>query len=121
MYAHTNPLHTDVFPSVRILEAEVIAMTATLLGGGPDGEPNVCGAMTGGGTESILSAVKVSFVMNPQWLKQGCSVTETRLQVKVVFEGCVVESVVSGLLAVNARGRELSVVSPLTRTGLAVS
>lgn len=34
MYAHTNPIHSDVFPSVRQLEAEVIAMTAALLGGG---------------------------------------------------------------------------------------
>lgn len=32
-YAHTNPLHTDVFPSLRTLEAEVIAMTAALVGG----------------------------------------------------------------------------------------
>ena len=32
-YAHTNPLHTDVFPSLRTLEAEVIAMTASLVGG----------------------------------------------------------------------------------------
>lgn len=36
-------------------------MTASFLGGGPDGAcPTVCGAMTGGGTESILSAMKAS-------------------------------------------------------------
>ena len=28
--------------------------------GGANGDPNVCGAMTSGGTESILSAVKAS-------------------------------------------------------------
>lgn len=33
MYSHTNPLHTDVWPSMRQLEADVIAMTASLLGG----------------------------------------------------------------------------------------
>jgi sphinganine-1-phosphate aldolase len=60
MYAHTNPIHSDVFPSVRQLEAEVIAMTAALLGGGPQGNPEVCGAMTSGGSESILTAVKAS-------------------------------------------------------------
>jgi len=31
-----------------------------MLSGGPDGDPEVCGAMTSGGTESILSAVKAS-------------------------------------------------------------
>jgi sphinganine-1-phosphate aldolase len=34
LFAHTNPLHADVFPSVRRMEAEVVAMTASLLGGG---------------------------------------------------------------------------------------
>ena len=33
-FAHTNPLHPDVFPSVRRMEAEVVAMTAAMLGGG---------------------------------------------------------------------------------------
>ncbi|KXZ51445.1 hypothetical protein GPECTOR_12g408 [Gonium pectorale] len=61
LFSLTNPLHADVFPSVRQMEAEVVAMTAGLLGGGPGGaNPNVCGAMTSGGTESILSAVKAS-------------------------------------------------------------
>ncbi|XP_051122595.1 sphingosine-1-phosphate lyase [Andrographis paniculata] len=61
MFAHTNPLHLDVFPSVVKFEAEVVAMTAKLLGskekvsGG-----QVCGNMTSGGTESILLAVKTS-------------------------------------------------------------
>lgn len=60
MYSLTNPLHASAFPSVRQMEAEVIAMTAGLLGGGPGGaNPHVCGAMTSGGTESILCAVKV--------------------------------------------------------------
>jgi multidrug transporter EmrE-like cation transporter len=34
-------------------------MCASLLGGGPHGLQTVCGLMTSGGTESILSAVKV--------------------------------------------------------------
>ena len=33
MYSHTNPLHTDVWPSMRQLEGDVIAMTASMLGG----------------------------------------------------------------------------------------
>ena len=33
MSSHTNPMHSDVFPYVRQMEAEVIAMTAAMLGG----------------------------------------------------------------------------------------
>lgn len=33
-FAHTNPMHGDVFPSVRRMESEVVNMTASLLGGG---------------------------------------------------------------------------------------
>lgn len=57
-FAHTNPLHGDVYPSVGRMEAEVVSMTAGILGGGPG--TAVCGAMTSGGTESILTAVKAS-------------------------------------------------------------
>ncbi|KAG2490349.1 hypothetical protein HYH03_011151 [Edaphochlamys debaryana] len=61
LFALANPLHADAFPSVRQMEAEVVAMTAGLLGGGEKGaNPQVCGAMTSGGTESILMAVKAS-------------------------------------------------------------
>ncbi|KAG0572178.1 hypothetical protein KC19_VG074700 [Ceratodon purpureus] len=59
MFAHTNPLHPDVFPSIPCFESEVVNMTASFLGsklkasGG-----HVCGNMTSRGTESILMAVK---------------------------------------------------------------
>ena len=33
MFAATNPMHADVFPSVRKMETEVVAMTASMLGG----------------------------------------------------------------------------------------
>ncbi len=33
LFSHTNPMHSDVFPSVRQMEAEVVAMTASILGG----------------------------------------------------------------------------------------
>eukprot|EP01094_Clydonella_sp_ATCC50884_P026196 TRINITY_DN710_c0_g1_i1.p1 TRINITY_DN710_c0_g1~~TRINITY_DN710_c0_g1_i1.p1 ORF type:complete len:543 (+),score=218.16 TRINITY_DN710_c0_g1_i1:197-1630(+) len=55
MYSLSNPLHPDVFPSVRKYDAEIVAMTASFLNGGDEG---VCGAVTSGGTESILMAVK---------------------------------------------------------------
>ena len=37
MFSQANPLHTDLFPSIRRMEAEVVSMTASLLGGGHQG------------------------------------------------------------------------------------
>lgn len=60
-FAHTNPLHPDVFPSVARFEAEVVAMTAALFGSKHSASGGrVCGNMTSGGTESILMAVKTT-------------------------------------------------------------
>ncbi|WJX75498.1 Dihydrosphingosine phosphate lyase, variant 2 [Trifolium repens] len=60
-FAHTNPLHLDVFQSVVRFEAEVVAMTAALLGSKEKTSGGqICGNMTSGGTESILLAVKSS-------------------------------------------------------------
>ncbi|XP_050372375.1 sphingosine-1-phosphate lyase [Argentina anserina] len=61
MFAHTNPLHMDVFQSVVRFEAEVVAMTAAMLGSKTKSSGGqICGNMTSGGTESILLAVKTS-------------------------------------------------------------
>eukprot|EP00276_Gloeochaete_wittrockiana_P018744 CAMPEP_0184345154 /NCGR_PEP_ID=MMETSP1089-20130417/13595_1 /TAXON_ID=38269 ORGANISM="Gloeochaete wittrockiana, Strain SAG46.84" /NCGR_SAMPLE_ID=MMETSP1089 /ASSEMBLY_ACC=CAM_ASM_000445 /LENGTH=534 /DNA_ID=CAMNT_0026675343 /DNA_START=53 /DNA_END=1657 /DNA_ORIENTATION=+ len=54
-FAVTNPLHPEVFPSIRKFESEIIAMTVNLLAPGVAG---VCGAVTSGGSDSILMAVK---------------------------------------------------------------
>ena len=60
-FAHTNPLHMDVFQSVVRFEVEVVAMTAALLGSKEKASGGqICGNMTSGGTESILLAVKTS-------------------------------------------------------------
>lgn len=53
-YLWSNPLHSDIFPGVRKMEAEVVSMTLNMFHGGPDS----AGAMTSGGTESILMAMK---------------------------------------------------------------
>ncbi|XP_069546060.1 sphingosine-1-phosphate lyase 1 isoform X1 [Brachyistius frenatus] len=53
-FAWSNPLHPDIFPGVRKMEAEVVRMSCTLFRGGP----NSCGTVTSGGTESILMACK---------------------------------------------------------------
>jgi sphinganine-1-phosphate aldolase len=54
--SQVNPLHADLWPSGAKFEAEIVAMTASLLGGDPAGQ--VVGTVTSGGTESILLAMK---------------------------------------------------------------
>jgi len=56
--SQANPLHVDLWPSVIKFEAEIAAMTAAMLGGGTDGTEDVCGAVSSGGTESILLAMR---------------------------------------------------------------
>lgn len=47
-----NPIHPDVFPGVRKMEAEVVAMVLSLF----HAPPTAAGVTTCGGTESILMA-----------------------------------------------------------------
>jgi glutamate/tyrosine decarboxylase-like PLP-dependent enzyme len=55
--AQSNPLHFDLWPSTVKYEAEIVAMTAEMLGAAetPDA---ISGTVTSGGTESILLAVR---------------------------------------------------------------
>ena len=53
-FAWTNPLHADIFPGLRKMEAEVVRMSCNLF----HGDQNSCGSVTSGGTESILLAMK---------------------------------------------------------------
>ncbi len=56
LFFSENGLNPMAFPSLRQFENEVVAMTAGLLGG----DEETAGSMTGGGTESILMAVKTA-------------------------------------------------------------
>ncbi len=56
LYLFENALNPFRFPSLREMEREVVAMTAGLL----HAPPEAGGAMTSGGTESILMAVKTA-------------------------------------------------------------
>ncbi|KAK6955802.1 hypothetical protein Daesc_003446 [Daldinia eschscholtzii] len=47
-----NPIHPDVFPGVRKMEAEVVAMVLSMF----HAPPTAAGVCTSGGTESILMA-----------------------------------------------------------------
>jgi len=54
LFFSENALSPIAFPSLQKLEAEVLSMTAHMLGG----DDQVVGSMTSGGTESILMAIK---------------------------------------------------------------
>jgi len=56
LYIFENALNPFRFPSLRQMEAEVVAMTTDLL----HGDDGAGGSMTSGGTESILMAVKTA-------------------------------------------------------------
>jgi len=52
-YAHANVLQRDMYPSATKLEAEIIAMTASML----HGDEDTGGLITSGGTESLVTAM----------------------------------------------------------------
>jgi sphinganine-1-phosphate aldolase len=55
-FSGDNALSTDAFPSLKQIQAEVVAMAGVWLGA----TPSSAGFMTSGGTESILMAVKAA-------------------------------------------------------------
>jgi sphinganine-1-phosphate aldolase len=52
LFTVSNPIHPDVFPAVRKMEAEVVAMVLALF----NAPEEAAGVSTSGGTESILMA-----------------------------------------------------------------
>lgn len=65
LHSQSNPLHADIWPSAAKFEAEIVSMTATMMGAefaAPDSslglDDEICGTVTSGGTESILLAMK---------------------------------------------------------------
>eukprot|EP01060_Flectonema_neradi_P029491 TRINITY_DN408_c1_g1_i7.p1 TRINITY_DN408_c1_g1~~TRINITY_DN408_c1_g1_i7.p1 ORF type:complete len:552 (+),score=140.80 TRINITY_DN408_c1_g1_i7:63-1718(+) len=54
LHQWTNPLHGGQFSGVRKMEAEAISMVVNMF----KGDADACGALTTGGTESILLAMK---------------------------------------------------------------
>jgi sphinganine-1-phosphate aldolase len=60
--SQVNPLHADLWPSGAKFEAEIVSMTAAMLGGDAVGSDDpgrqIVGTVTSGGTESILLAMK---------------------------------------------------------------
>ncbi|MDC0714746.1 aminotransferase class V-fold PLP-dependent enzyme [Stigmatella sp. ncwal1] len=63
LHSQSNPLHAELWPSATKFEAEVVAMTANMLGAaeantGLPPEQHICGSLSSGGTESIMLAIK---------------------------------------------------------------
>lgn len=81
-YCVSNPLHPDVFPAVRKMEAEVVAMCLRMYN-----HPTGAGATTSGGTESILLSVKT----HRDWARavKGISEPEMHVLIRVIFVYCV--------------------------------
>lgn len=60
LHSQSNPLHADLWPSGVKFEAEIVSMTAGMLGAdsaAADGD-EIVGTVTSGGTESIVMAMK---------------------------------------------------------------
>ncbi|KAI0339920.1 PLP-dependent transferase [Trametopsis cervina] len=73
-YAVSNPLHPDIFPAVRKMEAEIVAMCLRMYNN-PDG----AGTTTSGGTESIIMSVKT----HRDWARETKGITEPEMIVPV--------------------------------------
>ncbi|ETW81089.1 glutamate decarboxylase/sphingosine phosphate lyase [Heterobasidion irregulare TC 32-1] len=71
-YCVSNPLHPDVFPAVRKMDAEVVAMCLRMYNN-PDG----AGVSTSGGTESIIMSVKT----HRDWARAVKGITEPEMVV----------------------------------------
>lgn len=57
LHSQSNPLHADLWPSAGKFEAEIVAMTAAMLGAN-ETDDDIVGTVSSGGTESILLAMK---------------------------------------------------------------
>ncbi len=57
LHSQSNPLHIDLWPSGMKFEAEIVAMTASMLGSDETSD-EIVGTVTSGGTESIILAMK---------------------------------------------------------------
>ena len=75
-YCVSNPLHPDVFPAVRKMEAEVVAMCLRMYN-----NPTGAGATTSGGTESILMSVKT----HRDWARAVKGISEPEMHVLILF------------------------------------
>jgi glutamate/tyrosine decarboxylase-like PLP-dependent enzyme len=79
LQSQSNPLHADLWPSAGKFEAEIVAMTAAMLGAERAGGDEICGTVTSGGTESILLAMKTY----RDWVRARKGITRPEMIVPV--------------------------------------
>ena len=72
-YAVSNPLHPDIFPAVRKMEAEIVSICLRMYN-----NPNGAGTTTSGGTESIIMSVKT----HRDWARETKGITEPEMYVR---------------------------------------
>ena len=72
--SQSNPLHPEIWPSTTKFDAEVVAMTASMLSA--DQAPQeIVGTVSSGGTESILLAMKTY----RDWARETKGITEAEI------------------------------------------
>ncbi len=76
--SQSNPLHSDLWPSVNKFEAEIVSMTANMLGAAYSDKP-ISGVVSSGGTESILLAMKTY----RDWAKETHGITNPEMVIPV--------------------------------------
>ncbi len=86
IHSQSNPLHPDVWPSTTKFEAEIVSMTAHMLGGDPD--QGVCGTLSSGGTESILLAMKTY----RDWARATKGITEPEIVIPTTAHAAFVKA-----------------------------
>lgn len=74
--SQSNPLHSDVWPSATRFEAEIVAMTADMLGGAGQ---DIYGTVSSGGTESIMLAMRTY----RDWARETKGITKPEMIVPV--------------------------------------
>lgn len=75
-YMISNPLHPDIFPGVRKMEAEIVKMVLELYNAPPN---EGAGTTTSGGTESILMACKTY----RDWARDVKGITEPEMVIPI--------------------------------------
>ncbi len=75
--SQTNPLHSDLWPSIAKYEAEIVSMTANMLGAPQAADAKVCGSVSSGGTESIMLAMR----SYRDWAREHKGITSPELVV----------------------------------------
>ena len=110
--AQSNPLHFDLWPSTVKYEAEIVSMTAHMLGADRTEDP-VVGTVTSGGTESILLAMRTY----RDWARTARGVKHPELVVPTTAHAAFDKAAQSFGIELRARARGAGLPGQLDRGG----